>query len=176
MGSSGETMSVLSFLPRLTAWGSSQKGRTLQPLVQEETTNYGSNSNIDITRAETKKKKKKARRKRISYWSDEEAVAIKPSRYPTANTHTGDDKAKQFRTTWRPQTTFGYKNHFTHGKYQGVSSSPYMYQSNPHIVRTRKITSGVRLKPIERVETPYLPIKTKKKLKKRKHRNRSQTT
>ena len=81
---------MLTFLPRLTAWGSSQRGRTLQPLfaegsqrdLREETLNYERDITIDITRTEKKrKKKKKPRRKRISYWSDEEVIAIKPSRF-----------------------------------------------------------------------------------------------
>ena len=76
-------MSLLTFLPRLTAWGSTQRGRPLQPILTEERNLKEDifNHHIDITRSKRKKKKqKKVRRKRISYWSDEEVVSIKPSR------------------------------------------------------------------------------------------------
>ena len=80
-------MSLLTFLPCLTSWGSDQKqNRELESELEESE---------DVTEAQTQKQdlfgyqmryeitrspqKRKTRRK-ISYWSDDEAVAIKSSR------------------------------------------------------------------------------------------------
>ena len=79
-------MSLLTFLPRLTAWGSNQKGRSLEPLVAEDLNRdlkqdilaYERNVNIDITRSQ---KKRKPRRKKISYWSEDETVSLNQPRY-----------------------------------------------------------------------------------------------
>ena len=78
-------MSLLTVLPRLTSWGSHHKGRALEPIetddmnrnVKQDIYGYQSRYDIAITRSP---KKKKPRRKKISYWSDEEAVSIKASR------------------------------------------------------------------------------------------------
>ena len=74
-------MSLLTILPRLTAWGSNQKGRTLEPLetgnLKKDIYEFERQADIAIRRSH---KQKKPRRRKISYWSDEEALSIKPSR------------------------------------------------------------------------------------------------
>ena len=81
-------MSLLSFLPRITSWGSTQRNRNLGSEVEEseyshETEEqkqgyYGYQMRYEISRSPDKKKG----RKQISYWSDEEAVsAIKSARW-----------------------------------------------------------------------------------------------
>ena len=55
-------------------------------------------------------------------------------RYPTAIANKEDTKEK-FTTTWRPQTTFGYKKDFAYAKYERLNSTPYTYKSSPHIVK-----------------------------------------
>ena len=78
-------MSLLTVLPRLTSWGSHQKGRELEPIetkdmnrdLKQDIYDYQSRYDIAIARSS---KKRKPRRKKISYWSDEEAVSIKASR------------------------------------------------------------------------------------------------
>ena len=79
-------MSLLTFLPRLTSWGSHHKGRELDTVETDVTDNVtqtlkqdlnGYQMRFEIARSP---QKKKTRRKKISYWSDEEAVAIKASR------------------------------------------------------------------------------------------------
>ena len=74
-------MPLLTILPRLTAWGSNQRGRTMEPLVtgnlKQDIFAFERKTDIAIRRSH---KQKKPRRRKISYWSDEEAVSIKPSR------------------------------------------------------------------------------------------------
>ena len=78
-------MSLLAVLPRLTTWGSHQKGRALEPIedndmnrdLKQDIYDYQSRHTIAIARSS---KKRKPRRKKISYWSDEEAVSIRTSR------------------------------------------------------------------------------------------------
>jgi hypothetical protein len=78
---------LLTFLPRLTSWGSHHKGRELDTVETDVTDNVtqtlkqdlnGYQMRFEIARSP---QKKKTRRKKISYWSDEEAVAIKASQY-----------------------------------------------------------------------------------------------
>ena len=78
-------MSLLTVLPRLTSWGSQQKGQAIEPIEADNMARnlkqdiYGYQSRFDITMRKSPKKKK-PRRKKISYWSDEEAASIKASR------------------------------------------------------------------------------------------------
>ena len=78
-------MSLLTVLPRLTSWGSHQKGRALEPIeandisrdLKQDIYGYHRSHTIAIARSS---KNRKPRRKKISYWSDEEAVSIRTSR------------------------------------------------------------------------------------------------
>ena len=134
-------MSLLSFLPRLTSWGSEHRQKFLQS-EQEESENsheaadqknnelFGYQMKFEIARSPRQERKI---RKQISYWSDEEAVAIRPSRfgtkylnysslsfqcfrYPATSIYRNEQKDR-FTTTWRPRTTFGFKNDFDLEKY-----------------------------------------------------------
>ena len=79
-------MSLLTFLPRLTSWGSLQRHRDSESELEESEYSHetgeqkqgynGYQVRYDIGRTPQKKKA----RRQISYWSDEEAVAIKSSR------------------------------------------------------------------------------------------------
>ena len=80
-------MSLLTVLPRMTAWGSQQKFRDRQTRVDESknlllelTKNVQiikDKESIEMRRSPIKKKR---RRRRISYWSDEETNPTKPLR------------------------------------------------------------------------------------------------
>ena len=79
-------MSLLSFLPRLTTWGSSQRQRDLE--TEHVESNFSQDREdqkwdlywyqVQYEKGETLQKTNE--RKQISYWSDEEAIAIRSSR------------------------------------------------------------------------------------------------
>ena len=79
-------MSLLSFLPRLTTWGSSQRQRDLETeLGESEYSHETDDQKQDLYEYRVqyeigKTLRKTNERKQISYWSDEEAIAIRSSR------------------------------------------------------------------------------------------------
>jgi hypothetical protein len=103
-------------------------------------------------------------------------------RHQTASLTKFDEPRGRFVTTWRPKTTFGYTNSFHINKRlssklfikrRSIIPQPfpkqYSYASLPHIINRK--TSGVRLEPLNRAETPF-PEKRKKLFKRRKVRKK----
>ena len=99
--SSITAMSMLTFLPRMTSWGSDHRRGEVETIRQEagqDVQGWSQSSTKRVTNNVSEElkdevygyqmryeiggspQKKKQRRRKISYWTDEEAVTIKSSR------------------------------------------------------------------------------------------------
>ena len=134
-------MSVLHFLPRLTSWGNlySRGERSQEDYSQNESDDLISlRDKISNQRELAPPLSKGSYRRKISYWSDDEvdskhrrdlqrswnlwslniyfdtfmtSLSFRYSEYGHGQLNQTRHK-REFVTSWRPQTTFGYKDDF----------------------------------------------------------------
>ena len=118
---------MLQVLPRLASWGNLHKRRSPSRELEDE---YDRITN-DIEALADTNPGHKNRRKKISYWSEDEERLVTNGRcfsmevyYKHLSFRLLRDKIfknearADFVTSWRPQTTFGYKNDFDFAQYQ----------------------------------------------------------
>lgn len=159
-------MSVIHFLPRIASWRNLYDKKSPSPIREE-----GDNIQDLIAQIQSHNNgfQRGPARKKISYWSEDDRSISEIQRH--INRHSGtrqkarrtNNDGPEFVTSWRPQTTFGYKDDFDLARHQQEtrrrvgylqSQHPkqhlFRYDSYPQIIRrSKKASPGVRLQPLE---------------------------
>ena len=151
-------MSVIHFLPRIASWRNLYDKKSPSPIREE-----GDNIQDLIAQIQSHNNgfQRGPPRKKISYWSEDDRSISEIQRHtfsPTnhssvlyhyciicrhINRHSGtrqkarrtNNEGPEFVTSWRPQTTFGYKDDFDLARHQQETRRRVGYLQSQHPVK-----------------------------------------